>query len=155
MGEIFLIYAEAKFELGQFTQADADATINKLRARGDVAPLDVAAITSDWDPMRDPSVDPVLWEIRRERAIELMGDGFRREDLRRWKKMDYATEVKLGRWVNQSDYNVTLPIQNGAASGYVQLIPATPPAFPEHYYLFPLPSDELLINPNLEQNPGW
>ncbi|WP_242202120.1 RagB/SusD family nutrient uptake outer membrane protein [Aestuariivivens insulae] len=155
MGEIFLINAEAKFELGQFTQADADATINKLRARGGVAPMDVAAITSDWDPNRDPSVDPVLWEIRRERAIELMGDGFRREDLRRWKKMEYATEVKLGRWVNQLDYNVTLPIQNGAASGYVQLIPATPPAFPEHYYLFPLPSDELLINPNLEQNPGW
>ncbi|WP_223548716.1 RagB/SusD family nutrient uptake outer membrane protein [Aestuariivivens sp. NBU2969] len=155
MGEVYLINAEAKFELGQFNQTVADATINKLRARGGVAPMNVGAITADWDPMRDQSVDPVLWEIRRERAVELMGDGFRREDLRRWKKMDYATEVKLGRWINQSDYAVNISIQNNASSGYVQLIPLAPPAFPDHYYLFPLPSDELLLNPNLEQNPGW
>ncbi|SEP98979.1 Starch-binding associating with outer membrane [Hyunsoonleella jejuensis] len=155
MGEIYLIHAEVKFELGEFNQSIADATINKLRARGGVAPLDLGAVDASWDPMRDPTVDPILWEIRRERAIELMGDGFRREDLRRWKKMDYATEVKLGRWVAQSDFGVTLPIQNSAPEGYVQLIPETPPTFPDHYYLFPLPSGEILLNPNLEQNPLW
>ena len=69
--------------------------------------------------------------------------------------MDYATEIKLGRWVVQSDYGVTLPIQGDATEGYVQLVPETPAAFPDYYYLFPLPSDELLLNPNLEQNPDW
>lgn len=155
IGEVMLNYAEASFELGQFDQAIADVTINKLRARGDVAPMTIAQITADFDPKRDPSIDPVLWEIRRERAIELFGDGFRREDLRRWKKMDYAAEVKLGRWIKQADYNILIPIQNGTAEGYVQLIPDTPPVFPDFYYLFPLPSQELVLNSNLEQNPGW
>ncbi len=36
MGEVMLNYAEATFEMGQFNQAIADATISKLRARGGV-----------------------------------------------------------------------------------------------------------------------
>lgn len=155
MGEVYLNYAEAAFEMGQFNQAIADVTISPLRARGGVAPMNVAAIDASFDPMRDAGVDPVLWEIRRERAVELLGDGFRREDLRRWKKMEYATEVKLGRWIRQADYSANISIQGSAPEGYVQLIAATPPAFLEHYYLFPLPSDELVLNPQLEQNSIW
>ena len=117
--------------------------------------MNVSAITPDFDPTRDPSVNEVLWEIRRERAIELMGEGFRRDDLRRWKKMSYASAPKLGRWIRQSDYKKVIPIQGGAAEGYVQLVPGTPPVFPEHYYLFPLPSEELVLNEALEQNPDW
>ncbi len=155
MGEIFLIHAEAKFEVGDFNQSVADITINKLRQRGGVAPMTIAQITSDFDPTRDPDVDPVLFEIRRERAVEMMGEGVRRDDLRRWKKMDYATEVKLGRWIKQADYAQNIPIQGDAPEGYVQLIPLVPSAFPDHYYLFPLPADQLVLNPNIEQNPGW
>ncbi|GAA3561875.1 RagB/SusD family nutrient uptake outer membrane protein [Snuella lapsa] len=154
MGEVMLNYAEAAFEMGQFNQAIASITINPLRTRGGVAGMDVGAITADWDPTRDTTVDPVLWEIRRERAVELMGDGFRRDDLRRWKKMDYATDVKLGRWVKKSDYP-TVKIQNNASEGYVQFLDDIPGAFPEYYYLYPLPSNELVINTELEQNPGW
>lgn len=155
IGEVMVNYAEAMFEMGMFDQSVADQTINPLRARGEVAPMDVASINGNFDPTRDPDVDPLLWEIRRERGIELMADGIRRDDLRRWKKMDYAAQPLLGRWVVQSDYNRTIPIQDNAAEGYTQLVPGTPPAFPEHYYLFPLPSDELVLNPQLEQNPGW
>jgi len=50
----------------------------------EVASLDVANIPDD--ATRDPDVTPALWEIRRERAVELMGEGFRFDDLRRWKK---------------------------------------------------------------------
>jgi len=155
MGEVLLNYAEAKFELGQFTQAIADVTINKLRPRGEVANMVVASINADFDPTRDPSVAPVLWEIRRERAIELMAEGFRREDLRRWKKMDYAAKTKLGRWIKASDQANKVPIQGGAAQGYVQRVPGTPPSFPDHYYLWPIPTDQLVLNPKLIQNPGW
>ena len=73
--EVLLNYAEAKYEKGSFTQADADQTINRLRARGQVAPMIVSSIDASFDALRDPSVDPVLWEIRRERIIELMGEG--------------------------------------------------------------------------------
>ncbi|MFP4064036.1 MAG: RagB/SusD family nutrient uptake outer membrane protein [Bacteroidales bacterium] len=155
LGEVLVNYAEAMFEMGRFDQSVADISINPLRERGEVAPMNLGDITADFDPSRDPEVDPVLWEIRRERAVELMGDGFRREDLRRWKKMDYATEVKLGRWIRQGDYESSIHIQGDAQEGFVQVVRGTPPAFPEHYYLFPIPAEQIAMNPSLEQNPGW
>lgn len=155
MGEILVNHAEATFELGQFNQSVADATINKLRVRGGVAGMMIGSIDANFDPTGDVTVDPVLFEIRRERAIELMAEGYRREDLRRWKKMDYATEVKLGRWITAASENNRVPIQNGASAGYVQTVVGTPSVFPDHYYLFPLPSDQLVINTELDQNPDW
>ncbi|MGQ1787518.1 RagB/SusD family nutrient uptake outer membrane protein [Saccharicrinis sp. GN24d3] len=153
MGEVMLNYAEAAFELGEFTQAVADATVNKLRARGHVAALSISAIPDD--PTRDATVEPALWEIRRERAVELMYEGFRTDDLRRWKKWgEYTKEAKLGRWVVNSEYGNKLPIQNGADEGYVQPY-AAPEGVPDHYYLSPIPSDQIVLNPQLKQNPGW
>ena len=154
MGEVFLNHAEAMYELGQFTQAVADATINKLRTRGAVAPLNLASIPDD--PTRDADVAPALWEIRRERGIEFLGEGLGRVfDIKRWKKLvEYGAEEKLGRWVVNSDYGNNLPVQGGAAEGYVSPF-GMPPGVPEHYYLEPIPSDQIVLNPQLEQNPGW
>ena len=75
--EVLLNYAEAMFENGLFTQQVADATINKLRKRAGVADMKISRkIGTDFDPQRDMTVDPVLWEIRRERMVELMGEAF-------------------------------------------------------------------------------
>lgn len=154
MGEVLLNYAEAQFELGQFTQEVADQTINKLRERGNVAPLVIASIVED--PTRDADVDPALWEIRRERGVEFLAEGLGRVfDIKRWKKLvEYGAEEKLGRWVNNADYGNKLPIQGGAAEGYISPW-GPPPGVPEHYYLEPIPSDQIVLNPKLEQNPGW
>jgi len=110
-GEVLLNYAEAAAELGTFTQADADLTINKLRNRnikknnlGSNLPK-VPAMTisgSDVlanavvinDPDRDPAVSSLIWEIRRERCVELMFEGFRKNDLKRWKKYEYLKTVE-------------------------------------------------------------
>ncbi|MFV0346362.1 MAG: RagB/SusD family nutrient uptake outer membrane protein [Bacteroidales bacterium] len=154
MGEVMLNYAEAVYELGEFNQTVADVTINKLRARGGVAPLTVGAEPND--PTRDQAIAPTLWEIRRERAIELMGEGYRFDDLRRWKKMDYTEEEKLGRWVNNADYGNRLKIQDGAEEGYVVVHgKPTGGSFPDYYYLYPIPSNEIVLNPNIKQNTDW
>ncbi|WP_200976000.1 RagB/SusD family nutrient uptake outer membrane protein [Echinicola sp. 20G] len=155
MGEVMVNYAEAKWELGEFDQTVADATINMLRERGEVAPMEISAVGAEFDPTRDPEVDPILWEIRRERGIELMAEGYRFNDLRRWKKMDYTNDPKLGRWIVGADVNNRIPIQGGAAEGYIQFFPGTPPAWEDYQYLYPVPSQEIALNPNLEQNPGW
>lgn len=152
LGEVLVNYAEAKFELGEFNQNIADKTINQLRKRGGVAPLVIGS--EPEDPTRDNDVHPTLWEIRRERAVELMGEGFRFDDLRRWKKGGYLNKQKLGRWEQNADYDNKLPIRDGADEGYIALDP-TPPQFPDFYYLYPIPSDEILLNPNLKQNSGW
>lgn len=156
MGEVLVNHAEAKFELGEFDQGVADATINKLRARGGVGPLNIAAVPND--PSRDITVDPVLWEIRRERAVELIGEGFRFDDLRRWHKMDYAVKEKLGRWITKGvdvPSGNRIPIQGGASAGYIDYWGTPPGPFPEYYYLYPIPSNEIVLNPKIVQNPGW
>jgi hypothetical protein len=151
--EVMLNYAEAKKELGEFNQAICDQTINRLRERAGVASLELANIPDD--PKRDPSVDPEMWEIRRERAIELMGEGFRFDDLRRWKKMDYATERKLGMWINKSE-EPGVPILDDADEGYVSYEGVPPTPYPDHYYLYPIPSNQILLTEGVvEQNPGW
>lgn len=132
-GEVLLNYAEAAAELGQFTQADADKTINKLRARnikknnaGNVlTKLPAMTVNGDKvfangieinDPDRDPTVSSLLWEIRRERAVELMLEGFRKSDLKRWKKFEYLKTVEdasgpttmgKGAYVDLSKFNAT------------------------------------------------
>jgi hypothetical protein len=154
IAEVMINYAEAKYELGEFDQTIANNTINKLRARGGVAAYTIGAEPADIT--RDPSVTPVLWEIRRERAIELMAEGFRFNDLRRWHKMDYTQTEKLGRWIVRADYGNALTVQGNGTEGYVT-IQGPPPAggFPEYYYLYPIPSNEIVLNSKLVQNPGW
>ncbi|MDR2915579.1 MAG: RagB/SusD family nutrient uptake outer membrane protein [Tannerella sp.] len=81
--EILLIYAEATCELGegQISDADLDYSINKVRARGGVAPLNAALL----DKARSLGGElTFLGEIRRERATELYGEGHRIGDLCRW-----------------------------------------------------------------------
>ncbi len=77
--EILLIYAEATCELGNGSISDGDLniSINKIRERSGVAPLTNALIA----PFSDLTM---LGEIRRERGIELFGEGFRFDDLKRW-----------------------------------------------------------------------
>lgn len=155
MGEVFINYAEATAELGLLDQDIVNNTVNKLRKRGGVAPLQLSAIPAD--PTRDETVSPILWEIRRERAVELMGEGFRFDDLRRWKKMDYAAKRKLGRYITKGvdvPTSAPIPVLNGAAAGYIAY-EGEPPAFPDHYYLYPIPSAEIVLNPNIKQNNGW
>ena len=156
LGELLVGYAEAKYELGEITQSIIDQTINKLRARGGIAPLQLASIPND--PKRDQEVDPVLWEIRRERAVELMGEGFRFDDLRRWKKMQYAVATKLGRYITKGvdvPANTPIPLENGQTKGYISYEGKAPSPFPDYYYLYPIPSAELVQNEHLRQNEGW
>ncbi|MDH6533516.1 RagB/SusD family nutrient uptake outer membrane protein [Parabacteroides sp. 52] len=160
IGEIMLNYAEVMFELGKFNQGVADLTINKLRTRAAMPAMKVSEITADFDPARDQTIDPVLWEIRRERRVELMGDGFRFDDLKRWKKGNYVDKRALGVRVKNADYGNKLTLVNGSkegkdvAEGNVVYF-GEPAGWLDKYYLEPIPIKEQVLNPNLEQNPGW
>jgi hypothetical protein len=152
--EVWLNYAEAMFEQGSFSQAIADETINKLRPRAGLPSMEIAGINASFDTNRDPDVDPVLWEIRRERRVELMGDGFRFNDIKRWDKGTYLNTLQLGVYVNNANYGNKLSIYGGGQSGYVQFFPA-PVGWQPQYYLEPIPTQELQLNKALVQNPEW
>jgi len=98
LGEAYLIFAEAKAELGTLTQDDVDRSINRLRERAGMPPMNIAGLTVDpyltsekYGYSHLASLSPsnlaVLLEIRRERTIELcLEDSRRWDDIVRWKE---------------------------------------------------------------------
>lgn len=101
--EVLLIHAEAAAELGEVDQAIIDRSINLLRDRAGVAPLNVDLANQNPDPFlmdRYPHVKGdhmgVLLEIRRERRVELAFEDFRFDDLMRWEAADLLLEPSRG-----------------------------------------------------------
>lgn len=177
-GEVLLNYAEAAAELGTLTQADLDKSINLLRARPGIGLPKLQVIGGQPavagkvynDPKRDPTVSALLWEIRRERRTELMFEGFRLDDLKRWKKLEYTDtqakpDINRGVWIKRSSYPgllASIKIENDAPQGYI--IPAPNAASQRPFtdpkvYLEPIPLDQIKLYQDrgvqLKQNPGW
>jgi hypothetical protein len=162
-GEVLLNYAEAKAELGEFDQGVANATINKLRSRATVhmPSLTVSAIVTDPDwPNYGYTLSPLLQEIRRERRVELLGEDFRFDDLRRWAAAKLIVGHNYrgayfepimnngsGKTIGKDDENYILPFKTQLPNGY-QFDPGK-------NYLMPFPQDQITLNPNLSPNPGW
>lgn len=167
MGEVLINHAEAMFELGRFNQAVADATINKLRTRAGVAAMVVSNINQGFDLYRDADVDPVLWEIRRERCVELIGSGFRYHDIKRWKKGTYMNQQPVGVKLeddlasySEKDAKILIGMRyngsdNARYKNCATYVEKPTPGWDDKYYLFPIPIKQTTLNENLDQNPGW
>jgi len=152
--EVLLIYAEAKYENdGSISDADLDRTINVLRTRGNIAPLTNVLVNENGLDM--------LTEIRRERTVELMFEGERLEDLKRWgiAVQEMSQSFRGIQWDN-SDWKdagfgiETLTAHGTDAEGFIVKDPASDRYFSEKHILFPLPLQELQIT-GWENNPGW
>ena len=170
--EALLNYAEAMAELGTITQNDIDITINKLRDRAGVARLAIGAIATDpnWD---FPALPALINEVRRERRVELACEGFRLNDLLRWKADAVFTGKRLkGMLYVGSDIQGTYKAANGSdiivigtnlyvdAAGYIDPYQKALPAGYEFKnnrdYLLPVPTNEITLSGGtLKQNPNW
>lgn len=84
--EVLLNLAEAKAELGTLDQNTLDETVNQLRNRVGMPPLEMNVGMDPVQAARYPGVaSAVLLEIRRERRVEFAMEGRRLDDLNRWK----------------------------------------------------------------------
>ena len=173
--EALLIYAETRAELGEITQGDIDMTINRLRKRGgmpDEAMLNMNDITADPNWEFGAYLSPLLQEIRRERKVELAVEGFRVYDIFRWAAADelikgYKPQGAV--WEQWREAASLSPIfQDGwndlsvDDEGYIapykvyNAVSTTGYNFRlDRDYLLPIPTNELVLNPKLGQNPGW
>jgi hypothetical protein len=160
--EVLLNYAEAVAELGTATQADMDASINLLRARVGMPSLDIANVPVDPRYTSD-GVSPLIVEIRRERRVELFFEGFRYNDLRRWKQGKKLEQPDLGIRFDAAAV-ARYPganIQTSEVDGvpYIDVYKGTDwanPVFDEsRHYLWPMPLSVISQNPNVQQNPNW
>ncbi len=154
--EVLLNYAEAKAELGTISQSDLDKSINMLRDRAGMPDLVIDNIAADpsWD---FPELSPVINEVRRERRIELMGERFRWDDIARWAAAEHLIVGKRPRGARADQFTeiVFAVDEDGFYDPYQQILPDGYGFNPGRDYLTSIPIQEIVLNPNMKQNPGW
>ena len=176
LAELYLTYAEALVELnGSVTDAELDASINKLRDRAGVAHLTNALVTANGLDMKE--------EIRRERGVELYREGKRFDDLKRWGILEASLNPsRLGMVIGGANY--TTDFKTVSSTGADSVIAAkykvssyvfgeeevqTPAgtlkcivvdskqnhSVARKHYLYPVPLTQITLNSKLLQNPGY
>lgn len=136
LADVYLMYAEATNEVAG-PQADAIELVNRVRRRGNLPPLAGDKITNKQS---------FFAAIEQERIVELIGEGQRPFDLRRWRAIErvWGAPGSAGVWridtwgANQQRY-----YQNTNDRTYQQ------------NYIFKIPQSERDRNPNLTQNIPW
>ena len=136
--EVLLNYAEARVESGSIDQSVYDA-INQVRQRAGVnMPAITAAKASTQAELRTI--------IRRERRVEFPLEDNRFFDIRRWKIAEAV--------MNGSVYGI-LNNFNTDRADYGSHVLVEKRSFKTRDYLFAIPQNDLDLNKNLVQNPGW
>ena len=130
LSETYLILAEASYESGD--EATANSALNTLRSN---RIMKYASANYTGLELRD--------QIRAERTKELIGEGFRMSDLRRW-GLGFERDGEYPLNPAAVEIFKTVDVQ-------VSYIPG------DHRYVWPIPSTEMENNPQLkgEQNPGY
>ena len=156
LAEIILNQAEACAELGD--EAGAKKYVNMLRTRAGMPELKLQN-----DPANNMGVSDLIWEVRRERRVELMFDiNDRYWSLIRWHQLDkldtekYPDQTK-GAWIEKGwpiDLN-SVKLTEGD-HGYIECnTTGVHRKFEDKHYLAPIPSGQAALNPQIGQNPGW
>ena len=147
--EVLLNYAEAIYERDdKIEDIDLDMSLNLVRCRvnKNMPKLSNKFVTDNGLNMRE--------EIRRERTIELFNEGFRIDDLKRWKTAEIEMpQDMLGIKKSGTEYESTNLKYPTNIDGCI--IVESERTWGEKNYLYPIPSDQIQLNPNLKQNPGW
>ena len=136
LADVFLMYAEATNEVSG-PQADAISLVNAIRRRGNLPAL---------APAKTADKQSFFNAIEQERIIELVGEGQRSFDLRRWRAIErvWGPPGSAGLWrIDTWGANQTRYFQNTADLEYKQ------------DYIFRIPPGERDRNPNLTQNIPW
>lgn len=139
--EVLLNKAEAMAELGTMTSADWASTIGAIRKRAGITGSTLTSLPTKADPYlynyyKGKFTNPVLLEVLRERAVEMIFEGLRPDDLRRWKLGDLFQNSKtngiyipaLGEYDLNEDgiidvvfYQGTKPVSSNPKAAFVNI----------------------------------
>lgn len=155
-GEVLLNYAEAKYELDKTV---AYTALNLLRKRAGMPDFVVNSQQSDPNLVNyGYPVTDELYEIRRERRVEMALEGQRDEDYQRWASHAlFKGKRPKGYPVSKEEFpDYPHPVdENGLIDYYASQLPDGYKFRENQDYLYSIPQDEITLNPNLKQNPGW
>ncbi len=136
LADVFLMYAEATNEVNG-PQADAIALVNRVRLRGNLPPLAGS---------KTGTKDAFFAAIEQERIVELLGEGHRSFDVRRWRTLEKNWNPPGGPGVWRID------TWGAQQQRYFQ---NTNDRAMQQCYIFKIPQSERDRNPNLTQNTPW
>ncbi|WP_029906877.1 RagB/SusD family nutrient uptake outer membrane protein [Prevotella sp. 10(H)] len=145
LADIYLMYAEALNEI-QGPVEDVHKYLDLIRKRAGLESVADSWKKYSTNPAKPTTKEGMREIIRQERLIELCFEGHRFWDLRRWKKAAEVLNAPVTGWdVTQKD-----------APAYYQVVTYYQQKFvAPRDYLWPIRIDELSVNLNLVQNPGW
>jgi len=123
--EVLLTYAEAQNE-SSGPDASVYEALNQIRQRPSVQ-MPVIKPDLNQDEMRIV--------IRNERRVELAFEGIYYSDIKRW--------------------HIAEEVNNGPVFNYKGEVASRRTFDKDRDYLWPIPADQIQLNPNLEQNPNW
>lgn len=137
--DVLLMYAESTNEIAGPTSAVYDA-INQVRKRAGMPDLS-----------ENLSKEEMREKIRHERRVELAGEGLRYYDVVRWKIADSIFKKNIEGYDKQKLIDPKNPDKWIFEPSNV--LKANWNA--KKGYLWPIPGEEILLNPKLSQNPGY
>ncbi len=143
LADLYLLYAEALNESQGPTAAYQ--WIDKVRERAGLEGVVDAWSNYSNNPIKPSTKDGLRDIIHQERLIELVFEGQRFWDLRRWKKALTEASGPARGW----------NIEGGTTESFYNVIENGNFPFQLKNYFWPIGESDIVRNPNLIQNPFW
>lgn len=144
LAEMYLLYAEALNEANG-PGDEVFTWIDQVRARAGLK-----GVVESWsdhakNPAKPSTKEGLREIIQRETMIELVFEGKRIWDIRRWKIAGELMSKPVSGW----------DIDQETVGNYYRVRQLFTPLFNTRDYLWPISENSIVVNQNLVQNPGW
>src|SRR5690554_1673234 len=143
LADLYLLYAEALNESAG--PGAAYEWIDRVRDRAGLDGVVESWTRSSNNPSKPSTVEGLRDIIQDERMIELVFEGQRFWDLRRWKRASEFMNGEIQGW----------NVEGETTDTYYNVISVGTYRFLNRDYLWPIAEADLIANSNLIQNPGW
>lgn len=144
LAELYLLYAECANE-AYGPGGDELVYVNKVRERAGLPSVQDSWTNFSTNPTKFATQVGLRSIIQQERLIELAFEGKRFYDMKRWKRALESFNQPIEGW----------SIDQREAPLYYQKRLVYAPVFLNRDYFWPIREQDIIINRNIVQNPGW
>jgi hypothetical protein len=144
LADLYLLYAEALNESGA-PLSEIDDWIDVVRARAGLKGVVESWTNYSKTPDKVTTREGMRKIIQQERLIEFAFEGERFWDLRRWKLLQKYSNKPVRGW----------NVEGATTNDYYVPTVIFQREFTYKDYLWPISENDLIVNDNLVQNPGW
>ncbi|NGM62634.1 RagB/SusD family nutrient uptake outer membrane protein [Sphingobacterium sp. SGG-5] len=145
LSDLYLLYAEALNEVEDSPTSEIFRYLDLVRTRAGIPGVEYAWLYFSRNPNKIDSKDGLREIIQRERTIEMAFEGERFWDVRRWKTAPLELNKPIQGW----------DAHQSAPEGFYRVRDLFDQQFTFRDYFWPIAENDLIVNKNLVQNPGW